>query len=78
ETQSRLDPSVTAAKSGLLPEGFFWTDADNNDIPVTADELIALSNAASAAMFTKGMEIHIRQREMKKAIEELQDPGEIM
>ncbi|EHD7191587.1 DUF4376 domain-containing protein [Escherichia coli] len=78
ETQSRLAPSVAAAKSGLLPAEFFWTDADNNDIPVTADELIALSNAASAAMFTKGMEIHIRQREMKKAIEELQDPAEIM
>lgn len=78
ETQFRLDSSVIAAKTGFLPEQFFWTDADNIDVPLTADELIALSNAASAAMFTRGMEIHIRQREMKKAIEELQDPAEIM
>ncbi|EEZ4540926.1 DUF4376 domain-containing protein, partial [Escherichia coli] len=61
-TQTRLEPSVAAAKAGKLPEAFFWTDAENNDVPVTAEELIALSEAAEQAMFTKGMEIHVRQR----------------
>ncbi|HFS3453592.1 TPA: DUF4376 domain-containing protein, partial [Escherichia coli] len=56
-TQTRLEPSVAAAKAGKLPEAFFWTDAENNDVPVTAEELIALSEAAEQAMFTKGMEI---------------------
>lgn len=73
ETQDRLDPSVIAAKEGNLPEQFFWTDADNNDVPMTAEELIALSEAAQQAMFAKGMEIHVRQRNMKKEIAELQD-----
>ncbi|EFG1594853.1 DUF4376 domain-containing protein, partial [Escherichia coli] len=59
-TQTRLEPSVAAAKAGKLPEAFFWTDAENNDVPVTAEELIALSEAAEQAMFTKGMEIHVR------------------
>ncbi|EJJ3124993.1 DUF4376 domain-containing protein [Escherichia coli] len=77
-TQTRLEPSVAAAKAGKLPEGFFWTDAENNDVPVTPDELIALSEAAEQAMFSKGMEIHVRQRNMKKALEALNSVDEIL
>lgn len=67
-TQTRLEPSVAAAKAGKLPEAFFWTDADNNDVPMDAETLIALSAAAEQAMFTKGLEIHVRQRTMKKRL----------
>ncbi|HFO4057878.1 TPA: DUF4376 domain-containing protein [Escherichia coli] len=77
-TQTRLEPSVVAAKAGKLPEAFFWTDAENNDVPVTAEELIALSEAAEQAMFTKGMEIHVRQRTMKKELEKLTSADEIL
>ncbi|HFS3126571.1 TPA: DUF4376 domain-containing protein [Escherichia coli] len=77
-TQTRLEPSVAAAKAGKLPEAFFWTDAENNDVPVTAEELIALSEAAGQAMFTKGMEIHVRQRTMKKELEKLTSADEIL
>ncbi|HGB9890004.1 TPA: DUF4376 domain-containing protein, partial [Escherichia coli] len=63
---------------GILPEGFFWTDAENNDVPMTAGELMALSEAAEKAMFTKGMEIHVRQRTMKKEIEALSDAEAIL
>ncbi|EOX24736.1 hypothetical protein A13I_03666 [Escherichia coli KTE186] len=77
-TQTRLEPSVAAAKAGILPEGFFWTDAENNDVPMTAGELMALSEAAEQAMFTKGMEIHVRQRTMKKEIEALDDAEAIL
>ncbi|EGU0050241.1 DUF4376 domain-containing protein, partial [Escherichia coli] len=37
-----------------------------------------LSEAAENAMFTKGMEIHIRQRNMKKEIAALNDTAAIM
>ncbi|ENE2943849.1 DUF4376 domain-containing protein, partial [Escherichia coli] len=77
-TQTRLEPSVAAAKAGILPEGFFWTDAENNDVPMTAEALMALSEAAEKAMFTKGMEIHVRQRAMKKEIEALDDAEAIL
>ncbi|PNP01180.1 DUF4376 domain-containing protein [Escherichia coli] len=56
----------------------FLTDAENNDVPVTAEELIALSEAAEQAMFTKGMEIHVRQRTMKKELEKLTSADEIL
>ncbi|HCX5195241.1 TPA: DUF4376 domain-containing protein, partial [Escherichia coli] len=77
-TQMRLEPSVAAAKAGKLPEQFFWTDADNNDVPMDAETLIALSAAAEQAMFTKGLEIHVRQRTMKKEIEALGDAEAIL
>ncbi|HIB0833372.1 TPA: DUF4376 domain-containing protein, partial [Escherichia coli] len=67
-----------AAKAGILPEGFFWTDAENNDVPMKSEELIALSEAAEQAMFTKGLEIHVRQRTMKKEIEALGDAEAIL
>ena len=77
-TQTRLEPSVAAAKAGKLPEAFFWTDAENNDVPMKSEELIALSEAAEQAMFTKGLEIHVRQRTMKKEIEALGDAEAIL
>ncbi|HGC1436594.1 TPA: DUF4376 domain-containing protein [Escherichia coli] len=78
EAMTSLGMSASAARGGVLPEGFFWTDAENNDVPMTADELISLSDAAGKAMFRKGLEIHIRQREMKKAIAELSDSETIL
>ncbi|MGT3165451.1 DUF4376 domain-containing protein, partial [Yersinia enterocolitica] len=36
-SQSRLTPVVAAAKSNILPDGFFWTDADNNDVAMTPE-----------------------------------------
>ncbi|EMR9947204.1 DUF4376 domain-containing protein [Escherichia coli] len=78
ETQERLALSVSAAKAGKLPEKFFWTDADNNDVPMTPESLIALSEAAELAMFDKSLEIHIRQRTMKKEIESMDDADVIM
>ena len=54
-----------------LPEGFFWTDADNNDVPVTQPDLIELNAAHEAAITVQGFRIHARQREMKQAIENM-------
>ncbi|EOD0169871.1 DUF4376 domain-containing protein [Salmonella enterica] len=77
-TQERLTLSVQMAKANKLPAGFIWTDADNNDVPVTAGELLNLSDAIDQAMFTMGLKIHMRQREMKEAVDKLTDVKAIL
>ncbi|EFI0577249.1 DUF4376 domain-containing protein, partial [Escherichia coli] len=56
------------AQAGLLPEGFFWTDADNNNVVLTREKLIALNDAMMVAMVAEGFKIHERQREMKEQL----------
>lgn len=77
-TQQRLTLSVQAAKQNRLPEDFIWTDADNNDVPMTAGELLNLSDAIDQAMFAKGLQIHMRQRQMKEEIDKLTDVKAVM
>ncbi|EKZ3211525.1 DUF4376 domain-containing protein [Salmonella enterica] len=77
-TQERLSLSVQMAKANKLPAGFIWTDADNNDVPMTAGELLALSDAIDQAMFTKGLQIHLRQRQMKEAVDKLTDARSVL
>ncbi|EHZ1797459.1 DUF4376 domain-containing protein [Salmonella enterica] len=77
-TQERLSLSVQMAKQNKLPDGFIWTDADNNDVPMTAGELLNLSDAIDQAMFTMGLKIHLRQREMKEEIDKLTDAQAVM
>lgn len=68
-TQQRLEMAVDIARQNSLPEGFFWTNAHNQDVPLTAGQLLELNEAISKAMFTKGLQIHVRQRQMKKEVE---------
>ncbi|EMA3672226.1 DUF4376 domain-containing protein [Salmonella enterica] len=77
-TQERLSLSVQMAKQNKLPDGFIWTDADNNDVPMTAGELLNLSDAIDQAMFTTGLKIHLRQREMKEEIDKLTDAQAVL
>lgn len=72
-SQTRLAPVVAVAKSGALPPGFFWTDADNIDVPMTADELTALEAAMQQNMVLQGFRIHERQRRMKEEVDKLTD-----
>lgn len=76
-SQSRLAPVVAVAKSGALPPGFFWTDADNNDVPVTAEQLTALEAAMQQSMVIQGFKIHERQRRMKAEVNRLSDIGAV-
>lgn len=76
-SQARLEPVAMLAKRGQLPEGFFWTDAHNNDIPMTADEVMALEAAMIGAMVAKGFEIHRHQRELKAALDKLTTLDEV-
>ncbi|HAZ3577397.1 TPA: DUF4376 domain-containing protein, partial [Escherichia coli] len=48
-----------------------WTDGENNVVPVTAADIIALSDAIEKAMFAKGVEINTRQLQMKAEVEAL-------
>lgn len=65
-TRQRLQPVLALE---FLPEGFFWTDADNNDVPVTLAELVALNQAHETALVQEGFRIHAQQRSMKTHIE---------
>lgn len=76
-SQSRLAPVTAMAKAGKLPPGFFWTDADNIDVPVTADELIALEAAMQQNMVIQGFKIHERQRQMKEEVDKLTTIDEV-
>lgn len=76
-SQARLAPVVAVAKSGVLPPGFFWTDADNIDVPVTADELTALEAAMQQNMVLQGFRIHERQRQMKEEVDKLTSIDEV-
>lgn len=72
-SQTRLAPVVAVARTGALPPGFFWTDADNIDVPMTADELTALEAAMQQNMVLQGFKIHERQRQMKEDVDKLTD-----
>ncbi|EHT2533900.1 DUF4376 domain-containing protein [Salmonella enterica] len=72
-SQTRLSPVVAVAKSGMLPPGFFWTDADNIDVPMTTDELTALEAAMQQNLVLQGFKIHERQRQMKEEVDKLTD-----
>ena len=71
QTRQRLQ-SVVALTA--LPEGFFWTDAENNDVPVSLADLRAINAAHETATVMRGFEIHAGQRAMKAALELLELP----
>lgn len=72
-SQTRLAPVVAVARTGALPPGFFWTDADNIDVSMTADELTVLEAAMQQNMVLQGFKIHERQRQMKEDVDKLTD-----
>lgn len=65
KVRERLQPVLSLKE---LPEGFFWTDHENNDVPMSVEELKLLSSAHEVALVQKGFEIHARQRQMKAEI----------
>lgn len=64
-TRQRLQPVL-----GLqtLPDGFFWTAANNEDVPMTLESLRQLGAAHEQALVIRGFEIHARQRAIKNAV----------
>ncbi len=76
-SQERLAPVVMAGSAGQLPEGFFWTDADNHDVPVNFEFLQQLETAMVQAMVMHGFRVHERQRQMKSEVALLTDVNAI-
>lgn len=70
-SQDRLSASLEADRLNILPADFFWTDADNIDVPVKSTDLEAMSTAMRTTMFLQGFRIHERQRQMKEEVEAL-------
>lgn len=72
--RQRLQPVLGLA---ALPDGFFWTDADNSDVPISMPALQSLSAAHEQALVLRGFEIHARQRAMKAEIADM-DRAELL
>ncbi len=68
--RARMQPLVAL---GAVPAGFFWTDADNNDVPTDFAALQALNLAHEQALVAQGFAIHQRQRAMKEALPAMTD-----
>lgn len=67
------DRLQAVARMTKLPDGFFWTDAANNDVPVSIADVAALNQAHESALVMQGWRIHARQREMKRQLSSLAD-----
>lgn len=70
-SQERLSSILALPRTASLPAGFYWTDADNNDVSVTPDDLASINENMTATMVAQGWEIHERQRDMKKEVDAL-------
>lgn len=72
DSKNRMDETLALANAlGGLPADFFWTTADNQDIPMDLPTLQALAGALAAARGLRGFDIHARQRQMKAEVAEL-------
>lgn len=66
------DKLASTAAMPAVPPGFFWTDASepvNQDVPMDIEAVRALNEAHKVAYFQRGLQIHVRQREMKAALD---------
>ncbi|EFB0319272.1 DUF4376 domain-containing protein [Salmonella enterica] len=77
-SQERLSSILALTRTAALPDGFYWTDADNNDVSITPDVLAAINENMTSAMVAQGWKIHERQRNMKKEVDELVKVNEIL
>lgn len=77
-SQERLASILQLTRTANLPAGFYWTDADNNDVVVTPDDLVSINENMNVAMVMQGWKIHERQREMKKEVDELSRVNDIL
>ncbi|EGQ5165994.1 DUF4376 domain-containing protein [Salmonella enterica] len=76
--QERLSSILMLTRTADLPAGFYWTDADNNDVSVTPDDLVSINENMTATMVMQGWKIHERQRDMKKEVDELSRVNDIL
>ncbi|ECW0050671.1 DUF4376 domain-containing protein [Salmonella enterica subsp. enterica] len=77
-SQERLSSILMLTRTANLPAGFYWTDADNNDVSVTPDDLVSINENMTVTMVLQGWKIHERQRDMKKEVDALSKVNEIL
>ncbi|EKC7218786.1 DUF4376 domain-containing protein [Salmonella enterica] len=77
-SQERLSEILMLTRTANLPAGFYWTDADNNDVSVTPEDLVSINEKMTSIMATQGWKIHERQREMKKEVDGLVRVNDIL
>ncbi|EAP1867899.1 DUF4376 domain-containing protein [Salmonella enterica] len=70
-SQERLASILVLTRTADLPAGFYWTDAENNDVSVTPDDLVSISENMTTTIVEQGWKIHERQRDMKKEVDAL-------
>ncbi len=76
---TRIEPVITLIRGGAtLPDSFFWTNAENKDIPATTDLLTAIYAGMQQALVAQGFKIHERQRQMKGEVAKLATPAAIL
>lgn len=75
--RSVLHPWLWLVEQESYLRDFFWTDADNHDVPVNFAFLQQLEAAMMQAMVVHGFSIHERQRQMKSEVALLTDVNAI-
>ena len=55
---------VLAASGGALPDGFFWLDAANNQVPMTFADLQGLANA----ILLRGQQLFAKYQQLKAQV----------
>lgn len=85
DSDSRSRQNITGLAAALtagvpLPEGFTWRDADNNDVPMTAQDVIALGAAAiqhvqACYAISWDLKAAIERKRSIKGLEDVQWPS---
>ncbi|MGH1374449.1 MAG: DUF4376 domain-containing protein [Cellvibrionaceae bacterium] len=74
--RERLLLTMTPFLAGVpIPDGFYWTSADDIDVPMPTLEVLA---GLSGAMVLRGNEIHQRQRAAKDLVAKSKNSGDIV
>ncbi|QIP56816.1 DUF4376 domain-containing protein [Hafnia alvei] len=72
QSMARLSP-VTAIVNTEMRDVMSWGDANNELVPLNAEQLKGLSEAMALALMERNEQIYLRQRELKGELEVLTD-----
>lgn len=70
-TLQRID--TAASMRNIAGSTFYWGDADNEDVPLTGEQLQGLRDAMFAAVVKRNNDLYKQSRAMKEALDELTD-----
>lgn len=71
KTLQRID--TAASMRNIAGSTFYWGDADNEDVPLTGEQLQGLRDAMFAAVAKRNNDLYKQSRAMKEALDELTD-----